>query len=236
MKLDSRNAEHTCNAMLKLAVNKTEGRVHRAEEIPKEDGGPPNGLIQMTLQPQARELSFHDVPLWSLQRESDTIVRGSVVYVVGTTDILVALSPKPDWAAGDTGLKGSQGFTVFGEVDEESLGILEEILELPTRKVDGPNKIKGTEIMLLKHPLFIRMHTNDVPEKTPGKPGAPWDRSECHDRSSHCGDWAAEGECESNKPYMDKFCSRTCKSCVREKEEDRSVMRGDYDGIPRDEL
>eukprot|EP01064_Diplonema_japonicum_P035561 TRINITY_DN7758_c0_g2_i1.p1 TRINITY_DN7758_c0_g2~~TRINITY_DN7758_c0_g2_i1.p1 ORF type:complete len:311 (+),score=58.17 TRINITY_DN7758_c0_g2_i1:89-1021(+) len=45
-------------------------------------------------------------------------------------------------------------------------------------------------------------------------------RKRCEDLHEECPTWAEDGECHSNKAYMQKHCRKSCKLCRRERERD----------------
>ena len=66
--------------------------------------------------------------------------RGTVGYIPGGDNVLIATKPHPEW---------DQGFVAFGEVFEDDLAILDELVELSTRPFTHPTF--GTVMAMLEN-------------------------------------------------------------------------------------
>jgi hypothetical protein len=51
-------------------------------------------------------------------------------------------------------------------------------------------------------------------EACPGLTSSVPRKPKCYDESPDCGDWATNGQCETNAGYMSQACRSSCKICT----------------------
>jgi hypothetical protein len=76
--------------------------------------------------------------------------RGTVGYVPGGNNVLIATKPHPEW---------DDGFVAFGEVFQEDLFLVDEISELPTEPFTHPEY--GTVMAMLTRKVRFALDRNE---------------------------------------------------------------------------
>ena len=76
--------------------------------------------------------------------------RGTVGYIPGGDDVLIATKPHPEW---------DQGFVAFGEVFPDDLKVVDEISELQTKPFTHPEY--GTVMAMLETKVVFTLERGE---------------------------------------------------------------------------